>query len=159
VPTASESEGPIGPLPSGCSESAKGAASASRATISDISTQTFEKYDAVIFDFVASVPDYEVKVATPPFTRDPSGLPLEVQGKAFVTLTFKNASILDEENQPVYEGATDIKPGLPRIQELVMAGDFEAVSSWVVGLAAPACLAVQPFNGDRVVIAFIDAPA
>ena len=159
TPTAAESSGPIGSLPSGCADSAKGQASAPRVTIADIATQTFAAYDAVIFDFDRGVPEYDIRVAAPPFTRDPSGLPLEVQGKAFVAITFKGASIVDEEFQPVYEGPTDLTPGLPRIQEVVMAGDFEAVSNWVVGLAAPVCLAVQAFNGDRIVIAFLDAPA
>jgi len=128
-------------------------------TIADITTQTYAAYDAVIFDFDRGIPDYEVKVASPPFTADPSGRPLNVQGNAFVAITFKGASIMDEEFQPVYEGPTDIKPGLPRVQELILAGDFEAVSSWIVGLAAPPCLAVQAFNGDRIVIAFLDKPA
>jgi hypothetical protein len=158
TPTAGESSGPFGPLPSGCSDRAKGEASASRVTIADITTQTFSAYDVLIFDFDRGVPEYDVRVAAPPFTRDPSNLPLEVEGKSFVAITFKGASIVDEEFQPVYEGPTDIKPGLPRIQEVVMAGDFEAVSNWVVGLAGPVCVAVQALNGNRIVIAFPDAP-
>ena len=150
--------GPVGPLPSGCPDKAEGVATTPRVTISDITTQTFEAYDALIFDFDHGVPQYDIRVATPPFTKDPSGQPLEVQGKAFVAVTFRGASIVDEENQPLYEGTTDLRPGLPRIQEVILGGDFEAVSNWVVGLAAPVCLAVQAFNGNRVVIAFLDAP-
>jgi len=155
----SDSGGPLASLPSGCAETASGSASAPRVTIADITMQTFEPYDALIFDFDRGLPEWEVKVADPPFTKDPSGQPLEVQGKAFVTVIFRGASIVDEEFQPIYEGLTDLHPGLPRIQEVVLAGDFEAVSSWVVGLASPVCVAAQAFNANRVVIAFLDAPS
>jgi hypothetical protein len=157
-PTASASLGPIASLPAGCPADAAGTATAPRVSIADVEAQPYPDYDALVFDFDRGLPSYAITSAVPPFTRDPSDLPLTVEGTAFFSVVFQGASIVDEEFQPVYEGPTDFKPNLTRIQHVVMAGDFEAVSTWIVGLAGPACLAVQSFPPDRLVIAFFDAP-
>lgn len=154
----SASLGPISSFPAGCPEDAAGTATATRVSIADIEAQTYPDYDALVFDFDRGLPNYAITSVVPPFTRDPSGLPLTVEGSAFFSLVFQGASIVDEEFQPVYEGPTDFMPELTRIKHVVMAGDFEAVSSWIVGLAAPACLAVRSFPPDRLVIGFMDAP-
>jgi hypothetical protein len=155
--TASASVGPISSFPAGCPEDATGTATVPRVSIADIEPQGYPDYDVVVFDFDRGLPEYEITHVEPPFTSDPSGKPLSVQGVAFFSIVFHGASIVDEEFQPVYEGLTDLKPDLARIKEVVMAGDFEAVSTWIVGLAAPACLAAEA-SGDRLVIVFFDAP-
>jgi hypothetical protein len=38
-----------------------------------------------------------------------------------------------------YEGPTEFAPGFPTLTELKQAGDFEAVSEWVIGMTGPAC--------------------
>jgi hypothetical protein len=157
-PTASASLGPIASLPAGCPADAAGTATAPRVAIADVEAQPYPDYDVLVFDFDRGLPSYAITSAVPPFTRDPSDLPLTVEGTAFFSVVFQGASIVDEEFQPVYEGPTDFKPTLTRIQHVVMAGDFEAVSTWIVGLAGPACLAVQSSPPDRLVIAFFDAP-
>jgi hypothetical protein len=156
--TASASPGPISSLPAGCPEDAAGTETAPRVSIANVEAQPYPDYDVLVFDFDRGLPNYAVTSAVPPFTRDPSDLPLTVEGTAFFSVVFQGASIVDEEFQPVYEGPTDFKPNLTRIKHVVLAGDFEAVSTWIVGLAAPACLAVQSSPPDRLVIAFIDAP-
>jgi hypothetical protein len=150
--------GPISSLPAGCPADATGTATTPRVSIADIETQGYPDYDALVFDFDRGLPSYAITSAVPPFTRDPSDLPLTVEGTAFFSVVFQGASIVDEEFQKVYEGPTDFKPNLTRITHVVMAGDFEAVSTWIVGLAAPACLAIQSSPPDRLVIAFFDAP-
>jgi hypothetical protein len=149
--------GPIASLPAGCPEDAAGPASAPRVSIANVDAQGYPEYDVLAFDFDRGLPNYAITSAVPPFTRDPSGLPLTVEGTSFFSVVLQGASIVDEEFQPVYEGPTDFKPDVTRIKHVVLAGDFEAVSTWIVGLAAPACLAVEP-SGDRLVIAFSDAP-
>src|SRR5439155_15225007 len=139
----------------GCAQDASGTATAPRVSIAAIKIQGYPDYDVVVFDFDRGLPDYAITHSDPPFTSDASGKPLAVQGVAFFSIVFRGASIVDEELQPVYEGPSDLQPNLPRIQEVVLSGDFEAVSSWIVGLHAPACLAAQTFSGKRLVVAFI----
>jgi hypothetical protein len=148
--------GPIASLPAGCAQEAEGPSTQPRVSIADVTTASYPGYDVLIFDFDRGLPEYAVTHVQPPFVRDPSGLPLDVQGSDFFSVVLRGASIVDEEFQPVYEGPTDLLPALPRIRQVVLAGDFEAVSSWLVGLEGPACLAVQAFDGKRLVIAFVD---
>ena len=156
--TATGSPGPISSLPAGCDTDAHGSATAPRVSIADLAAQGYADYDVLIFDFDRGLPEYTIGHVEPPFTSDPSGKPLTVAGASFFSIVFHGASIVDEEFQPVYEGPTDFQPSLQRIQQVVLSGDFEAVSSWIVGLHGPACLAAQTFSGKRLVVAFLDAP-
>ena len=102
---------------------------------------------------VAAIPQVEVRPAVPPFTKDPSGLPLDVAGTAFVVVTLQGGTALDAEYNPTYQGPFDFTPGGSPIVEVRRAGDFEAVSSWVVGLTGPPCVRILPPDGsDRLVI-------
>jgi hypothetical protein len=97
---------------------------------------------------VAAIPQVEVRPAMPPFTKDPSGLPLDVAGIAFVVITLHGGTALDEEYNPTYEGPFDFTPGGRPIVEVRRAGDFEAVSSWVIGLTGPPCVRILPPDGS-----------
>jgi hypothetical protein len=102
---------------------------------------------------VAAVPQVVIRPGTPPFTMDPSGLPLDVAGTAFLVITLQGGTALDESYQPTYTGPFDVAPGGSPIVEMKRAGDFEAVSSWIVGLDAPPCVRILPFDGtSRLVI-------
>ena len=102
---------------------------------------------------VAAIPQVEVRPGTPPFTRDPSGLPLDVAGTAFLVITLDGGTALDEYFNPVFEGPFDVTPGGNPIVEVGRAGDFEAVSSWVVGVSGPPCVRILPPDGtSRLVI-------
>jgi len=103
---------------------------------------------------VAAVPEVQVRPATPPFTRDPSGLPLEVPGSGFVTITLFGGTALDENYEPTFEGPFDVDPaGGSPIVAFRRAGDFEAVSSFVVGLDGSPCVRILPPDGTgRLVI-------
>jgi len=102
---------------------------------------------------VAAIPEVAIRPGTPPFTMDPSGLPLDVAGTAFVVITLQGGTSLDEEYNPTFEGPVDARPGGSPIVEVKRAGDFEAVSSWVVGLDGAPCVRILPFDGtSRLVI-------
>ncbi len=101
----------------------------------------------------AAIPQIEVRPARPPFTMDPSGLPLDIAGTAFVVITLHGGTALDEDYNPTYQGPFDFTRGGSPIVEVRRAGDFEAVSSWVVGLTGPPCVRILPFDGSsRLVI-------
>lgn len=156
-PTPTGSAIPSVSIPPGCAQEADGLATQPRVSIKDIGAQTYPEYDVLIFDFDRGLPDYTIAHVEPPFSGDPSGQPIDVEGSYFFSVVLHGASIVDDEIQPVYEGPTNFEPNLTRIEHVVLAGDFEAVSSWIVGLSGPACLAAQAFPGNRLVIAFIDA--
>jgi hypothetical protein len=102
---------------------------------------------------VAAIPQVEIRPGTPPFTLDPSGLPLDVAGASFLVITLQGGTALDEEYNPSFAGPFDATPDGSPIVEVRRAGDFEAVSSWVVGLDGPACVRILPFDGtSRLVL-------
>ncbi|MFH1475838.1 MAG: hypothetical protein ABIG85_08280 [Chloroflexota bacterium] len=102
---------------------------------------------------VAAIPDVEVRPGVPPFTLDPSGLPLDVEGTSFVVLTLQGGTALDDDFNSTFDGPFDSSPPGGPIVDVRRAGDFEAVSSWVVGLDGPPCVRILPFDGSsRLVI-------
>lgn len=102
---------------------------------------------------VAAIPQVTVRPAEPPFTLDPSGLPLDVAGVTFLEIVLHGGTALDDDYQPTFGGPFDVAPGGSPIVELKRAGDFEGVSSWVVGLDTRACFRILPLDGSsRLVI-------
>jgi hypothetical protein len=96
-------------------------------------------YDRIVFEFENGIPEVDLREGTPPFTQDPSGLPLAVDGDAFLVLVMHGGTAVTAEGTLTYEGRTDFSPAFPTLTQLKEAGDFEAVSEWVIGMTGPAC--------------------
>ena len=144
--------------PFACGEAVGRPGTVPLAQISGLSVVNAAGIGRIAFTFrpagnVAAVPEVAIRPATPPFSKDPSGLPLEVAGTAFLEIVLHGGTALDESYQPTYEGPADFAPGGSPIVEMKRAGDFEAVSSWVVGLDGPSCVRILPLDGtSRLVI-------
>lgn len=101
----------------------------------------------------AALPEIEVAPATPPFLADPSGMPLEVPGSGFVVVTLHGGTALDADYEPTFEGPFDVDLEGGPIVALRRAGDFEGVSTWVVGLTGSPCARILPPDGtSRIVV-------
>ena len=136
---------------------------AERAQISDVRVGAHEGYDRIVFEFEKGIPALDVKVGKPPFTKDPSGLPLEVAGDVFLVFTLRGGTAVTPNGRVTYDGPTDFTPGFtpdhPPLVQFVQAGDFEAQSEWVAGLTKPVgmtepdCIRVFALSDpDRLVI-------
>lgn len=153
VPTVSAS-----PPPFVCDETVRRAGSVPLALLSGFSVANDRGTGRITFEFrragnVAATPDIEIRPAEPPFTRDPSGLPLQVAGTAFLVIVLQGGTALDADYNPTFEGPFDANPAGSPIVAVRRAGDFEAVSSWVVGLDGPPCVRLLPPDGSsRLVI-------
>ena len=137
-----------------CSAKSGGAASTA-ATISAIRVAHHDGYDRLVVGFATSntMPQYQVTAqATSHFVRDASGQPVSLSGSAGIRLVTRNTDITP--------GApTDLKANLPEIREVAQIGNFERVSSYGVGLAAPACFRVLELSAPtRLVIDVQTAP-
>ena len=53
-----------------------------------------------------------------------------------------------EDNTSSYDGPTDFDPDSPTLVDLVEGGDFEAQSTWYLGLASEACVRVIRLTDD-----------
>jgi hypothetical protein len=107
---------------------------------------------------VAAVPTVTVRPAKPPFTRDPSGLPLTVAGIQFLEIVLQGGTALDANLDATFDGPFDFALHGSPIVEVKRAGDFEAVSTFVVGLDAPACARILPPDGTGTLVIEIQSP-
>jgi hypothetical protein len=125
-----------------CNQPASGVGSVSRAQITDVRVGTHDGYDRIVFEFDDGIPAYTVEPATPPFTADASGLPIDVAGSAFLHISLNGGTRVGPDGTLTYSGATSFEPGFDELAQLIEGGDFEAVSTWYAGLATEPCIRV-----------------
>jgi hypothetical protein len=122
-----------------------------RAQLTAVRIGSHDGYDRVVFEFAGGgTPGVELAAVQPPFVHDASGLPLHVDGAAFVRIVLRGAS-----GAGTYGGPTAFSPHDPQLRTLVEAGDYEMVNSWIAGLESPACPRVSLLTDPtRVVVDF-----
>jgi hypothetical protein len=129
--------------------------------LSNVQVQASDCVDEVAFDFAGGTPGWTVTYVDPPFTLDPSDLPAEVPGKAFLRVTLRPASGVDlssPEPRQIYDGPTAMTPPAPsEVESVVRLGDFEAVSTWVIGL--PEARPFEITQREEQIVVRIAAPA
>lgn len=131
------------------------------ALLADVRTGTHpdEGYDRVVFDFRDStaMPGFEAAYVGQ-IHQDPSGNPLPMLPGAKLRVIMQNAAAHDQRGRPtVPSGDLDLRPGLPRVKQVKVAGDFEAVLTF--GIAVSPASARTPFRaftlgGNRLVLDF-----
>jgi len=136
-----------------CVPSVTIASTTDRAQITDVRVGTHDGYDRVVFEFDSGLPDAVIEGVLPPFYADPSGQEITVAGSAFLKVTMHGASRVSPDGVVTYGGSTDFEPGFERLVQLVEGGDFEAVSSWYLGLDGGGCFRVLTLaDPSRLVI-------
>lgn len=118
------------------------------ANITDVRIGAHSGYDRVVFEFADGLPEMTLDRASPPFTHDASGMPIEVAGSSFLRLTLRGGTKQTPDGTSSYDGPTDFSPGLPGLVQLVEGGDFEAQSTWYFGLTSEACVRALLLTDD-----------
>ncbi|MGD9798314.1 MAG: hypothetical protein AB7V15_09425, partial [Acidimicrobiia bacterium] len=128
--------------------------------LTDVTVDTNDCWERIVLDLVdqdgatdGSV-SYEIGYRDPPFSG-PSGMPVPVDGAAFLHLVMHGASGADRETgDPTYTGPIEIVPADARfVRELERVEDFEATLVWVIGLDRRRAFTVTQLDGpDRLVI-------
>lgn len=128
---------------------------ASYGLLTDVSVASEKCTDRVAFAFDHALPGYRVEYQTGPFTQDASGAPVTIAGDAFVVIRFEPAYGYDFETGALtYEGPREIVPSSARfVREVENSGDFEAVLTWIVGVAPATPLAVEA-GGQTLTLTF-----
>jgi len=129
-------------LPFACTPSVSIAGTTDRAQITDVRVGKHTGYDRVVFEFDGGIPQTTIDAVLPPFYQDPSGLELTVSGSAFLKLTLNGGTKVSPAGGVTYSGSNDFKPGFDQLVELVEAGDFEAISTWYLGVDPGGCIRV-----------------
>ena len=117
-------------------------ATVARANIVDVRVGTHADYDRVVVEFTDGVPEISLDRASPPFSEDASGQPIQVDGSSFLSLTMRGGTKQTEDGTSSYDGPTEFSPAFPSLVHMVEAGDFEAQSTWIIGLSSEACVRV-----------------
>ena len=121
--------------------------------ITDVRIGSHDGYDRVVFEFTDGTPEIALERATPPFVQDGSGQPMDVEGESFLRLIMRGGTKQMEDGSSSYAGSRDFDPGFPALVDLVEGGDFEAQSTWYLGLSAESCVRVSLLeDAPRLVI-------
>lgn len=112
------------------------------ANIVDVRVGSHDGYDRVVFEFDQGTPELTLDRAEPPFTEDASGLPMEVDGDAFLGLRMRGGTKQTDAGTSSYDGPTDFSREFPVLVHLVEGGDFERQSTWYLGLTGESCVRV-----------------
>jgi hypothetical protein len=153
LPTVEPSVEPSGEAGFACDLPVHGSGTAARANITDLRVGTHDGYDRIVFQFRGGIPEFDIASATPPFTADPSGQPLTVNGSAFLSITLHGGTKQTDSGASSYSGPRNFAVDFPSLLNLVEGGDFEAVSTWYVGLSHASCLRVSTLTApDRLVV-------
>ncbi len=120
----------------------------------------------VVFEFDTVVPGYRIDYVPRPVTEDGSGDAVTVDGAALLEVRFENAAGARLDGEKVvrtYTGPDRVAAagGQGIVTEVVDAGDFEGLVTWVIGLRAKVpALSVSALSGpNRLVIDLPPAPA
>ncbi|HET7082101.1 MAG TPA: hypothetical protein VFJ00_00105, partial [Candidatus Limnocylindria bacterium] len=154
-PSASAtSDEPTESLPAfACVPSVTIASTTDRAQITDVRVGTHDGYDRVVFEFDSGLPNAVIEGVLPPFYADASGLEIEVAGSAFLQVRMNFASKVSPDGVTTYDGPTSFEPEFDRLVHLLEGGDFEAVSTWYLGLDGGSCFRVLTLSDpSRLVI-------
>lgn len=105
------------------------------AILRDVRTGDQQTFDRVVFEIEgAKLPDYDVKYVPRP-VHCGSGLPVKIDGKAFLQVRLSPAQAHTEAGAPTV-ATLQRKVRLPVIREIRATCDFEAEVVWVIGLSA-----------------------
>ncbi|MBW3588059.1 MAG: hypothetical protein KY429_01395 [Actinobacteria bacterium] len=165
TPEATVSATPASPsIPAGSCVGVSGGTDGVLMYVTDVRVGTHPGYDRITFEFTpaegspAALPRYELSPVQPPFTYDPSDMPMEVEGETFLHVLFHGATGVKMEGdspEQTYTGPREMKPDHPSLVEAELQGDFEATLAWMLGLSVGTCWAVVELDDPtRLVIDF-----
>jgi hypothetical protein len=108
---------------------------------------THTGYDRVVWEVTGTgLPAVQISQVQPPFTHDPSDLPMTVAGSSFLLVRLEGVAT-------AYDGPQDLKPGYALLEEVAMQGHFEGISTWIIGLSRATCIRVTVLSSPtRLVV-------
>jgi hypothetical protein len=92
-------------------------------------------YDRFVVQFAGDVPGFKVlQSGSPNVVEDASGRTVTLQGASSLRVVLNPSGAYGS-----YNGPNDFTPAYPILREARQIGDFEAVTTWGLGLSKPAC--------------------
>lgn len=108
-------------------------------------------FDRVVFDFTGGLPSTRSVRYVSQLIADPSGLPIPVAGRAILSVTMFPTNAHTSTGRVT--APAKVAFALPNVMTVVRSGDFEAVTSYGIGLAKKETFTVFTLrNPSRLVI-------
>lgn len=122
------------------------------ATLRGLRAARHEGYDRVVFEFDGAIPGYHVEYVDRPVRACGSGDVVPVAGEGWLQVRLSPANAHDEEGKSTVSPA-ESAPQLPTILELQRTCDFEAITTYVLGVGSPNPYRVLPLKDpSRLVV-------
>jgi hypothetical protein len=136
----------------GAAQSASAAPSAPQTpTLVGIRTAHHPGFDRVVFDFAGGLPGSRQVGYVSSLAQDPSGLPARIPGRAILRVRFFSANAHNAAGAST--APSRVAYTMPNVMTAVRTGDFEAVTTYGLGLAKRVPFTVFTLhNPNRVVI-------
>lgn len=114
--------------------------------ITDVRVGRHPTFDRLVVEFRGHrLPHYSVDPQpSSDFRLDPSNRRVSLRGSAGIRLVFSHSTGVG-----TYSGPIDFRTGFPELREARRLGDFEAVTSWGLGLAHSDCGTVSTLRDPR----------
>lgn len=161
-PSATPSQSPsAGTTPVACPDQ-KGGNEAFQAQITAIRIAHNPGFDRIVFELGPTsvgpygLPPWSIAVANG-FVGT-SGRQVPVDGNAFLSLRFSNASTVDPNTGKQTYTQTDLHPGLPLVRNVKLVEDFERVMIWGIGLERLVCPKVSDLAGPVRLVVDLPTP-
>jgi len=139
----------VAPMASATSTTA--AAATTGPTLTGIRAAHHPGYDRVVFDFTGGLPTIRSVGYVSQLIADPSGQRVQIAGRAILKVTLRGANAHNNAGQST--APARVAFALPNVMNVVRSGDFEAVTSYGIGLARRETVKVFTLrNPSRVVI-------
>jgi len=118
-------------------------------------------FDRIAFEF-EGLPGYRAGYQSE-IVYDGSGVPVDLDGDAFLQLVFNPAQAHDEQGRPTLVPASNkqVTVGYPALVAYVVNGDFEGYVSVALGLSAKVGFNIEQFrqaDGDYVIYVDVAHP-
>ncbi len=120
----------------------------------DVRIGGHDRFDRIVFE-TDGAGAYDIERGVPPFYQDGSGRELSIPGESFFRVRLPGTTKQLPDGSISYDGPTSLAPtGLAEVVSVQQGGDFEAVSTWYVGVRGPgACMRVTTLEEpNRLVI-------
>lgn len=92
-------------------------------------------FDRLVFDFEGPAPGFTVQYV-PQLVEDGTGNVIPLRGRAVVQILIHPAAAHRDDGSPSFDGRLPDLTGFAAFRQVADAGDFEAVLTWGIGVAA-----------------------
>ena len=117
--------------------------------------------DRLVFEFGSEMPEVRFRMIDSPIRARPSGLPVEVEGTAFLEVVMSRSGTADlSGGEPVitYPGPDRLVSDTGVVTEVVKVEDFEHRLGWVIGLDADAAYGFETFTDPHRLVIDVRIP-